>query len=406
MFVFVDIKKHFFYVHFYIDFGNHGCMKKPEVAIDNCGALVRLGDNNYSFKIQSLSFTPAVSCKVQHVSESLVTFKAHLARDVKPSAKGDNESELNPISRLTNTNKCKHFESKELSCSCITCGNIIFYPQPFSRVLPLPSSNWYDMTDNVFCHLPSPATSSNDCAKNASEKCDPKNKLQSFHKSVTLKPRQGDFLVGDSCVLMHKDSVLKDSFTCKKTSLLCRRCHQKLGQTLSEKDESISSASGVFLYEPMVKFCSTSGEQVLHLWTEDCLEYLLSRLIMSIVSEYSCRRFLVLSEKSTQKVPFALLWIMDLTGNVSSTTADCKEISLAPWPIVRVLFQDCLREKNKSLVECWEKDLTVQSVPLPSHICSMLLDILIKSNNLLPETLTFVNGFFVGFLKKGQQLEH
>lgn len=69
------------------------------------------------------------------------------------------------------------------------------------------------------------------------------------------------------------------------------------------------------------------------------------------------------------------------------------------WNAVKVLYQPCIKNRNKDLADAWENDFGVHPLKFPSETCLELLLMLSLSTASLPPSLQRMNSFQVAFLK-------
>ncbi|XP_016375043.1 E3 ubiquitin-protein ligase E3D-like [Sinocyclocheilus rhinocerous] len=214
---------------------------------------------------------------------------------------------------------------------CQSCGSMVLQDRTFGRVLPLPNGNWNALVDDWCCH-PDPFA------------------------NKKLLPREGDCLVGDTFLLLARDS------SCE--------------QTLVREENSLQKAS---------------AEQKRS-----------SKHVM--VSCRSC------SAALGEEVTAVILWLLNTDALVASfpdaaargdSFISADEVHQSCWAAqaVKVLYILCSDSKLQDVVDVWEKDISVHPLPLPQSSCEELQKLLMSSTSRLPAFLRCMNSYQVAYMQ-------
>uniref|UniRef100_A0A8C4TQQ2 E3 ubiquitin-protein ligase E3D n=1 Tax=Falco tinnunculus TaxID=100819 RepID=A0A8C4TQQ2_FALTI len=259
---------------------------------------------------------------------------------------------------------------------CQSCGDIIVKDRKFLRVLPLPSENWSALIEEWCCH-PNP-----------------------FARS-TLHPQHDDCFLGDTFFLLnsgkesHKDLEKSE---CENTRVICKRCKTMVGETVSS-DTIKYYVTEVIIRPSEGSFTPTPRSQFIQSMVAQCL--------VELSSAKSTFRFAV---KGDNGKSYILMWLLnsdtllvESSGSSSSHSVftlfgDIFMPSSGPvgtWNAVKVLYQPCIKSRNKDLADAWEDDIGVHPLKFPSETCLELLLILSLSTSSLPPSLRCMNSFQV-----------
>ncbi|KAF1526752.1 E3 ubiquitin-protein ligase E3D, partial [Eudyptes sclateri] len=254
---------------------------------------------------------------------------------------------------------------------CQSCGDIIVKDRKFLRVLPLPSENWNALVEEWCCH-PNP-----------------------FARS-TLHPKHDDCFLGDTFFLLHSGNESHKSK--ENTRVICKRCKTMLGETVS------SGTIKYYVTEVIIRpsegsFSPTPRPQFIQSMVAQCL--------VELSSAKSTFRFTV---KGDNGKTYILIWLLNSdtllveslgsssSHSVSTLFGDIFMPSSGPvrtWNAVKVLYQPCIKSRNKDLADAWENDMGVHPLKFPSETCLELLLILGLSTTSLPPSLRCMNSFQV-----------
>ncbi|KAM9018816.1 E3 ubiquitin-protein ligase E3D isoform 2-T3 [Ara ararauna] len=274
---------------------------------------------------------------------------------------------------------------------CQSCGDIIVKDRKLLRVLPLPSENWSALVEEWCCH-PNP-----------------------FARS-TLHPQHGDCFLGETFFLINSgsESHVPEFPTCcsetghhtsqshsnlkskENTRVVCKRCKTMLGETVSSDtikyyvtEVIIQPSNGSFSPKPRSQF----------------IQSMVAQCLVELSSAKSTFRFTL---KGDNGKIFILIWLLnsdtllvESSGSSSShgvftPFGDIFMPSSGPvrtWNAVKVLYQPCIKSRNKELADAWENDIGVHPLKFPSETCLELLLILGLSTTSLPPSLRCMNSF-------------
>ncbi|XP_050170398.1 E3 ubiquitin-protein ligase E3D isoform X1 [Myiozetetes cayanensis] len=280
---------------------------------------------------------------------------------------------------------------------CQSCGDIIVEDRKFLRVLPLPSDNWSDLVEEWCCH-PNP-----------------------FARS-TLHPQHDDCFLGDTFFLLNSgnESHVPESPMCcsetghhasqsdcnlkskETTRVICKRCKTMLGETVSS-DTIKYYATEVIIQPAEGSFSPIPRSQFVQSVVAQCL--------VELSSAKSTFRFTI---KGDNGKTYILIWLLNSDTLLVESLRSSSSLSvLTPfgdtfmpssgpvgtWNAVKVLYQPCIKCRNKDLADAWENDLGVHPLKFPSETCLELLLMLGLSTASLPPSLRCMNSFQVAFLK-------
>ncbi|NXT73857.1 UBE3D ligase, partial [Zapornia atra] len=254
---------------------------------------------------------------------------------------------------------------------CQSCGDIIVKERKFLRVLPLPSENWSALVEEWCCH-PDP-----------------------FARS-TLHPQRGDCFLGDTFFLLNSGS---ESLKSKEnTRVICKRCKTMLGETVS------SDTIKYYVTEVIIRPSEGSFSPTLR---SQFVQNMVSQILAELSSAKSTFRFTI---KGDNGKIYILIWLLnsdtllvESLGRSSSHSGftlfgDTFMPSSGPvgtWNAVKVLYQPCIKSRNKDIADAWENDIGVHPLTFPSETCMELLLILGLSTASLPPSLRYMNSFQV-----------
>uniref|UniRef100_A0A8D0FNB7 E3 ubiquitin-protein ligase E3D n=1 Tax=Strix occidentalis caurina TaxID=311401 RepID=A0A8D0FNB7_STROC len=249
---------------------------------------------------------------------------------------------------------------------CQSCGDIIVKDRKFLRVLPLPSENWSALVEEWCCH-PNP-----------------------FARSA-LHPQHDDCFLGDTFFLLNSrnESHVSESPMCCSES----------GHHASQSDTIKYYVTEVIIRPSEESFSPTPRSQFVQGMVAQCL--------VELSSAKSTFRFTV---KGDNGKIYILIWLLNsdtlLVESLGSSSShsvftlfgDIFMPSSGPvgtWNAVKVLYQPCIKSKNKDLADAWENDIGVHPLKFPSETCLELLLILGLSTTSLPPSLRCMNSFQV-----------
>nr|XP_038033321.1 E3 ubiquitin-protein ligase E3D isoform X1 [Anas platyrhynchos] len=274
---------------------------------------------------------------------------------------------------------------------CQSCGDVIVKERKFLRVLPLPSENWSALVEEWCCH-PNP-----------------------FAKS-TLHPQRDDCFLGDTFFLLNSENeshVPEPPICCSETGhhasqngstlkskentrVFCKRCKTMLGETIS------SDTIKYYVTEVIVQ---PSEESFSTIPRSQFVQSMVAQCLMELSSAKSTFRFTI---KGDDGKIYILIWLLNSdtllveslgsssSHNVFTLFGDTflpNSGAVGTWNAVKVLYQPCVKSRNKELADAWENDFGVHPLKFPSETCLELLLILGLSTTSLPPSLQCMNSF-------------
>ncbi|XP_050565946.1 E3 ubiquitin-protein ligase E3D isoform X2 [Cygnus atratus] len=274
---------------------------------------------------------------------------------------------------------------------CQSCGDVIVKERKFLRVLPLPSENWSALVEEWCCH-PNP-----------------------FAKS-TLHPQRDDCFLGDTFFLLNSgnESHVPEPPICfsetghhasqngstlkskENTRVFCKRCKTMLGETIS------SDTIKYYVTEVIVQPSEGSFKTIPR---SQFVQSMVAQCLMEFSSAKSTFRFTI---KGDDGKIYILIWLLNSdtllveslgsssSHNVFTLFGDIFMPNSGPvgtWNAVKVLYQPCIKSRNKDLADAWENDFGVHPLKFPSETCLELLLILGLSTTSLPPSLQCMNSF-------------
>ncbi|XP_051722049.1 E3 ubiquitin-protein ligase E3D isoform X2 [Ctenopharyngodon idella] len=287
---------------------------------------------------------------------------------------------------------------------CQSCGSMVLQNRAFGRVLPLPNGNWNALVDDWCCH-PDPFA------------------------NRKLLPRDGDCLLGDTFILLARDSSCEQTLTregnssqqasaeqkrsSKRVMVSCRSCSAVLGEELT------AEVLKFYITEILVKphedgecdIAQLSLETKPNSIRQRFLEQTLASRLVELSSAQSIFRF---SIQTPDGKPVILLWLLNTDTLVASfpdaaargdsfiSAGDVhprEHQSCQAVQAVKVLYVLCSDSKLKDVVDVWEKDISVHPLPLPQGSCEELQKLLMSSTFRLPAFLRCMNSYQVAYMR-------
>ncbi|KAI6071398.1 E3 ubiquitin-protein ligase E3D [Aix galericulata] len=228
---------------------------------------------------------------------------------------------------------------------CQSCGDVIVKERKFLRVLPLPSENWSALVEEWCCH-PNP-----------------------FAKS-TLHPQRDDCFLGDTFFLLNSENeshVPEPPICCSETGhhasqngstlkskentrVFCKRCKTMLGETVSS-DTIKYYVTEVIVQPSEGSFSTIPRSQFVQSMVAQCL--------MELSSAKSTFRFTI---KGDDGKIYILIWLLNSdtllveslgspsSHNVFTLFGDTllpNSGAVGTWSAVKVLYQPCVKSRNK-----------------------------------------------------------
>uniref|UniRef100_A0A8C2I2R7 E3 ubiquitin-protein ligase E3D n=1 Tax=Cyprinus carpio TaxID=7962 RepID=A0A8C2I2R7_CYPCA len=285
---------------------------------------------------------------------------------------------------------------------CQSCGSTVLRDRTFGRVLPLPNGNWNALVDDWCCH-PDPFA------------------------NRKLLPRDGDCLLGDTFLLLARDSSCEQTLvreenslqkasaeqkrSSKRVTVSCRSCSAALGE------EVTAEVLKLYVTEVLVKPREDGECDITQLRLESepnserqrFLERTLAARLVELSSAQSIFRF---SIQTPDDKAVILLWLLNTDTLVASfpdaaargdSFISADEVhpgehqSCRAAQAVKVLYILCSDSKLQDVVDVWEKDISVHPLPLPQSSCEELQKLLVSSTSRLPTFLRCMNSYQVTY---------
>ncbi|KAA0702852.1 E3 ubiquitin-protein ligase E3D [Triplophysa tibetana] len=285
---------------------------------------------------------------------------------------------------------------------CQSCCCTVLQDRVFKRVLPLPNGNWNALVDDWCCH-PDPFA------------------------NRKLLPRDEDCLLGDTYILLARDSsceltltqhavsIYKDSqekLSGQRVSVSCRHCCTTLGEEITS--EVLKLYITEILVEPSkdVKCDETSHSLVpesnsRRLTRQRYLEQTIASRLVELSSAQSIFRFSIQNPDGKAMI---LLWLLNTDTLVASfpdavasfvvddvhfeASHRCQAVGA-----LKVLYFLCSDNKHKDIIDVWEKDISVHPLLLPQSSCEVLQTLLISSTSRLPPLMRNMNSYQVAYMR-------
>ncbi|XP_023596158.1 E3 ubiquitin-protein ligase E3D isoform X2 [Trichechus manatus latirostris] len=258
---------------------------------------------------------------------------------------------------------------------CQSCGEVIIRDRKLLRVLPLPSENWGALVGEWCCH-PDPFA------------------------NKPLHPQENDCFTGDSFFLVNlrsnswqpRPELGRKPKT--NTKVICKRCKVMLGETMS------SETTKLYMTEIIIQ---PSERNFPILPRSQFVQSVIAQCLVELSSARSTFRFTIQGHDGKA---YVLLWLLNSDSLVIESLGNSKSIKKFPlledilkddsssaWNAIKVLYQPCIKNRNKKLAGSWESDISIHSLTLPAATCLELLLILSRSNAMLPPSLRYMNSF-------------
>ncbi|KAM6967616.1 E3 ubiquitin-protein ligase E3D, partial [Aplochiton taeniatus] len=190
---------------------------------------------------------------------------------------------------------------------CQACGTRLLEDRVFKRVLPLPNGNWNALVDDWCCH-PDP-----------------------FANNAKLLPRAEDCLLGDTYLLVARESGCEDTMTqelrlddetqsqeskkpCRRRTLIsCQSCSSGLGEAVTP------GTLKLYITEVLVEagVGDSRGEALLN--RADFLERTMAGRLLELSNAQSTFRF---SIQTPDEKAVLLLWVLNSDSIVASLPGD------------------------------------------------------------------------------------
>nr|XP_055066802.1 E3 ubiquitin-protein ligase E3D isoform X1 [Misgurnus anguillicaudatus] len=291
---------------------------------------------------------------------------------------------------------------EKYSFLCQACGSTVLQDRVFKRVLPLPNGNWNTLVDDWCCH-PDPFA------------------------NRKLLPRNEDCLLGDTYILLARDSGCEQTLTQQTNSFQKDSAEQKCGgKSVLVSCRNCSTALGEEIASDVLKFYITeilvepSENAVCYVTQPDLvpesnstkltrqrfLEQSLASRLVELSSAQSIFRFSIQTPGGKAMI---LLWLLNTDTLVASFPGTAvisagdvhpkKNQSCQAVRAVKVLYIPCSDSKHKDVIDVWEKDISVHPLPFPQSSCEEIQKLLISSTSRLPPLLRCMNSYQVAYMQ-------
>ncbi|XP_016098262.1 E3 ubiquitin-protein ligase E3D isoform X1 [Sinocyclocheilus grahami] len=283
---------------------------------------------------------------------------------------------------------------------CQSCGAMVLQDRTFGRVLPLPNGNWNALVDDWCCH-PDPFA------------------------NKKLLPRDGDCLVGDTFLLLARDSSCEQTLvreessrqnasaeqkrSSKRVMVSCRSCSAALGE------EVTAEVLKFYITEILVKpredgECDIAQLSLVSEPSSERQRFLERTLAARLVELSSAQSIFRFSIQTPDDKAVILLWLLNTDALVASfpdaaargdSFISADEVHQSCWAAqaVKVLYILCSDSKLQDVVDVWEKDISVHPLPLPQSSCEELQKLLMSSTSRLPAFLRCMNSYQVAYMQ-------
>lgn len=287
---------------------------------------------------------------------------------------------------------------------CQSCGSMVLQDRTFGRVLPLPNGNWNALVDDWCCH-PDPFA------------------------NRKLLPRDGDCLLGDTFLLLARDSSCEKTLVREEKSLQkasaeqkrsskrvlvsCRSCSAALGE------EVTAEVLKIYITEILVKpredgECDIAQLSLVSEPNSERQRFLERTLAARLVELSAAQSIFRFSIQTPDDKAVILLWLLNTDALVASfpdaaargdSFISADEVhpgehqSCRAAQAVKVLYILCSDSKLQDVVDVWEKDISVHPLPLPQSACEELQKLLMSSTSRLPTFLRCMNSYQVAYMR-------
>uniref|UniRef100_A0A1A8HNX3 E3 ubiquitin-protein ligase E3D n=1 Tax=Nothobranchius kuhntae TaxID=321403 RepID=A0A1A8HNX3_NOTKU len=287
---------------------------------------------------------------------------------------------------------------KETYCFCCQgCMTRLLEDRVFKRVLPLPNGNWNAIVDDWCCH-PDPFA------------------------NRKLLPRAEDCLLGDTFVLLARDSSCDQTLTeeespagamdsqdtkkpCRRlTRISCSSCSSELGEAIAPATLKLYITQVVV--EPVVGDRQPEASQNRSTFLERTVATRLLELSNSLCSFH-------FSVQTPDGRAFLLVWLLNTDSIVASVPGERvgDERSISPPALhrpslrasraLKLLYISCSNAstQQREIAACWEVNAIGHPVVLPLKVCEELLQVMDDSNSTLPASMRCMRSYEVAYLR-------
>ncbi|XP_024124200.1 E3 ubiquitin-protein ligase E3D [Oryzias melastigma] len=276
---------------------------------------------------------------------------------------------------------------------CQGCMTRLLEDRVFKRVLPLPNGSWNAIVDDWCCH-PDPFA------------------------SKKLLPRADDCLLGDTFVLLARDSSCTQTLTeevspvgtadrqeqkkpCRRVTFVsCASCSSVLGEAVSP--EALKLYVTQVVVEPPVGDPRPAALSRFHF-----LEKTLAARLLKLSNSLSTFHF---SVQTPDGNPFLLLWLLNsdsiiaavpekCVGNDSSSAVHSSPLRAAR--ALKLLYITCsdADAPQREVVSHWETSVIAHPLVLPLKVCEELQRVINHSHSELPSSMRSMRSYQVAYLR-------
>ncbi|XP_072018763.1 E3 ubiquitin-protein ligase E3D-like [Amphiura filiformis] len=379
-------------------------------------------DSKYTFTLPDGVGLNPKSCQGLHwVSGDGIHMRLQLAGDCKHDADEGIDDGGSGCSSVDVEIKALR-QSDGAMFRCVSCsGSLLASPRSFSRVLPLPSENWREMSSDWCCH-------GNEYTRSLGQSSLAPNEADCFVSELYLSVHP---VIMDANSVIMKAVTAKDKdagTSTKRSQVQCCRCRQVLGEALykanpSDDAKQWSAIENVHLYKHCIQVSDVRQEGggldgiSCNIFSNYSLEMFLANHFASLSKSQMSFKFIVQSTDDNKAV--LLLWLLSydtmLLCSRSSAVSSCwkpfhgdeederddrdDNDGVQYFRIAKILYHHRKDESFTSLLQEWNRDFGVETVRLPTHSCMELLLLLTTSTQNTPVSLRTMEGFKVGYLR-------
>ncbi|XP_047213934.1 E3 ubiquitin-protein ligase E3D isoform X3 [Girardinichthys multiradiatus] len=285
------------------------------------------------------------------------------------------------------------------SFHCQGCTTRLLEDRVFKRILPLPNGNWNAIVDDWCCH-PDPFA------------------------NKKLLPRAEDCLLGDTFVLLARDSNCNQTLTeevssagaadsqdtkkpCHRLALIsCASCSLVLGEAVAP------GTLKLYITQVVVRPAVGDGKLDASLNRSAFLERTVAARLLDLSNSLSSFHF---SVQTPDGKVFLLLWVLNGDSIIAEVPEKSvgEESSISPLAslgpslratrALKLLYISCSNARasiqQREIVTSWEVKSIGHPVVLPLKVCEELLQVMDESNSTLPASMRCMRSYEVAYLK-------
>ncbi|RVE62251.1 hypothetical protein OJAV_G00155350 [Oryzias javanicus] len=277
---------------------------------------------------------------------------------------------------------------------CQGCMTRLLEDRVFKRVLPLPNGSWNAIVDDWCCH-PDPFA------------------------NKKLLPRADDCLLGDTFVLLARDSSCTQTLTeevspvgaadreeqkkpCRSVTFVsCASCSSVLGEAVSPE------ALKLYVTQVVVEPAVGDPKPEAALSRLHFLERTIAARLLKLSNSLSTFHFSVQTPDSNA---FLLLWLLNSDSIIASVPEKCvgndgsSAVHSSPLRAARalkLLYITCsdADAPQREVVAHWETSVIAHPLVLPLKVCEELQRVINHSNSELPSSMRCMRSYQVAYLR-------